>query len=141
MGIANADTAENGDPNATYVITPVMCAVPGRGANDPKLVGQNIVRVVKGPRLAEIMGEGEHEEGFFCNYEVNPEFVPRFAAAGLRINALGPGGELRGVEIPQHPFFLAMLFQPQLTSKKTGRPHPLITGYLRSVQQRLVAVG
>lgn len=118
-----------------------MCAVPGRVANDPKLVGQNVVRVLKGTRLAEIMGEGEHEEGFFCNYEVNSEFAPRFAAAGLRINALGPDGELRGVEIPQHPFFLAMLFQPQLTSKRTGRPHPLITGYLQWAQRRLAAAG
>ena len=133
LGIKNADTAENGDPNATYVITPVLCAVTHRGPADPKLVGQNKVRVLPGTRLAECMGAGDHDEGFFCNYEVNAEFVPRFAAGGLSPNALGPEGELRGVELREHPFFVATLFQPQLTSNHTGKPHELIIAYLRAV--------
>lgn len=84
-------------------------------------------------RLAEHMGPGDHDEGFFCNYEVNAEFVPRFAEAGLRPNALGPQGELRGVELQEHPFFVATLFQPQLTSNYTGKPHALIVEYVRRV--------
>ena len=27
------------------------------------------------------------------------------------------------------PFFVATLFQPQLTSKRTGRPHPLVIAF------------
>jgi CTP synthase (UTP-ammonia lyase) len=132
LGIAKADTAENRDPNATYVITPVLCAVEHRGDGDPKLVGQNKVTVLPGTRLGDVMGVGDHDEGFFCNYEVNADFVPRFAA-GLRPNALGMRGELRGVELPEHPFFIATLFQPQLTSSYTGNPHGLIVGYLRAI--------
>jgi CTP synthase (UTP-ammonia lyase) len=108
--------------------------VPNRNDGDPKLVGANRVRVVPGTKLAAIVGDGEHDEGFFCNYEVNPDFVPRFAGAGLRINALGGRGELRGIELTNHPFFMGTLFQPQLTSKRTGKPHPVITSYLEVIR-------
>jgi CTP synthase (UTP-ammonia lyase) len=118
------------------VITPVMCALENRAPGKPKLSGHNKVRVIPHTRLAAFMGAGEHAEGYFCNYEANAEFMPRFEAAGLRVDALGPQGELRGIEIPGHPFFIATLFQPQLTSKWSGRPHPLIKAYLLAVQGR-----
>jgi CTP synthase (UTP-ammonia lyase) len=85
--------------------------------------------VLPGTHLASFLGAGERAEGFFCNYEANAEFLPQFAAAGLRANALGAQGGLRGVELVEHPFFIATLFQPQLTSKRTGRPHPLLIAF------------
>lgn len=81
------------------------------------------------------MGAGEHDEGFFCNYEANLEFMERFVKSGLRVNALGPNGEVRGVEIANHPFFVATLFQPPLTSKHSGKPHPVILAYLEATQR------
>ena len=68
-------------------------------------------------------------EEYFCNFEVNPEYVPRFQAAGLRAVAWGPTGELRAVELPANRYFLATLFQPQLHSKQ---PHPVIVDYVRA---------
>jgi CTP synthase (UTP-ammonia lyase) len=100
------------------------------------MVGLNRLRVLTGTRLAEFMGGGEHEEGFYCNYGVNEEFRARFEAAGLRISALGPDGEIRGVEREDHPFYLATLFQPQLTSLAISKPHPLLTAYLRAVREQ-----
>ncbi len=38
----------------------------------------------------------------------------------------------RAVEISRHPFYLATLFQPQLTSIATGAAHPIIVAYLQS---------
>jgi len=98
------------------------------------MVGLNALRVLAGTRLASVMGAGEHQEGFYCNYGVNEEFRARFESAGLRISALGPEGEIRAVEIEQHPFYLATLFQPQLTSAATGKAHPLLLAYLRSAR-------
>jgi CTP synthase (UTP-ammonia lyase) len=135
LGIPNADSAENNTPGATNVIAPVTCAVEQRGAADPKLVGQNKLRVLPDTRLAAIMGEGEHFEGFFCNYEPSAEFLPRFAEAGFTTNSLGANGELRGIELAEHPFFIATLFQPQLTSKRSGRPHPLIRAFAEAVNE------
>ncbi len=136
LGIRNADSAENGDPNAIYVVTSISCALPQGKPGGPKLVGQHRVRVLPGTCLAEIMGPGDHDEGLFCNYGVNDDFRSRFEAAGLRISAVGPEQEIRAVELASHPFYVASLFQPQLTSRETGRPHPIIQAYLRAAAER-----
>ena len=136
LGIHNADSAEHGDPNATYVVTAISCSLPQGNPGDPKLVGQNRVHVLPGTRLAEIMGAGDHEEGFFCNYAMNEEFRPRFEAAGLKVSAVGPEQEIRAMELTSHPFYVASLFQPQLASHATGTPHPLIQAYLRAAAEQ-----
>ncbi len=46
-------------------------------------------------------------------------------------SGVGPDGEVRMIELPGHPFFLATLFVPQMTST-TETPHPLIVDFLRS---------
>lgn len=130
LGVADADSAENNTPGATNVITPIACEAPAAGG--AKLSGRNLVTVLPGTRLAEAMKPGEHQEAYLCNFEPNAEFLPRFAEAGLKPNAQGPQGELRGVEMAEHPFFVATLFQPQLTSKATGRPHPLLIAFIHA---------
>jgi CTP synthase (UTP-ammonia lyase) len=44
------------------------------------------------------------------------------------VSGLGGAGEVRIVELPGHPFFLATLFLPQARST-ASRPHPLLAGY------------
>ena len=94
------------------------------------------MEIKAGTLLAKIYGQERADEQFFCNYGVNPDFEAQLLASGAVINARGPAGEMRGFELPQHYFFLATLFQPQLTSAATGQPHPVITGYLRAVAER-----
>jgi CTP synthase len=130
LGVANADSAENNVAGATNVITPIACEAPA--PDKPKLGGRTVVTVLPETKLAGFMKPGEHQEAYFCNFEPKAEFLPRFAEAGLKPNAQGPQGELRGVEIAEHPFFVATLFQPQLTSKATGRPHPLLIAYIHA---------
>ena len=131
MGMADADTAEHQRDGATNLIVPVSCELPGRVEGDPLLSGFERLHVVAGTRLDSIMGGGEVRERHFCNYEVNEDFREAFEAAGLRVSALGARGETRAVELPGHPFFLAMLFQPQLTSKSTGEAHAVVREFLR----------
>jgi CTP synthase (UTP-ammonia lyase) len=103
------------------------------------MVGLNPLRVLPGTRLAEFMGAGEHQEGFYCNYGVSSEFRRQFERTGLRVSALGTDGEIRGVESEQHPFFIATLFQPQLTCVATNKAHPLLVAYLRAVAHHTAA--
>jgi CTP synthase (UTP-ammonia lyase) len=132
LGISNADSAEHNNPGAINVITPVLCALGGVGEDDPKLSGFDRVQVIAGTRLAEVIGKSELRERYFCNYEVNEEFRQRFESAGLVVSAEGPNGEIRAMELREHPFFLATLFQPQLTSKASGVAHPVIEALLRA---------
>lgn len=130
MGLADADTAENGSDSKHIVITPVLCAVPNRNPGDPKLVGP-IAGICMEPRtmLHSIYGGAEAVEEHFCNYEVNPEYVDRFKAHGMRLSAWGPQGELKAFELPTRHFFVAMLFQPQRAQRQ---PHPVVAAFVKA---------
>jgi len=90
------------------------------------------LRIQPESRLAAIYGCPDIEEEFFCNYEVNRNYLDDFAASGLHLTAFDANGELRAIELPRHTFFIATLFQPQLSST-AERPHPLILAYLKAI--------
>lgn len=116
------------------MIWPVVCAVPNRAEGAPKLSGASHVRIKPASKLHAIYGREEADEEYFCNYEVNPEYERPLAAAGLNITAWGPNDEVRAAELPSHRFFLATLFQPQLSST-AEKPHPLIVAYLEAANR------
>jgi len=127
MGIADADSAEHATSSQNLIIAPVLCPVPRDGA--PKLSGPCKLRIKPACRLATIYGASEIDEEYFCNFEVNPQYQQRMENAGLCPAALGPNGELRAVELPDHRFFVAMLYQPQLSSTE-HTPHPVIVEFV-----------
>jgi CTP synthase (UTP-ammonia lyase) len=129
MGIPDADSAEHATGSRNLVIAPVSCPVSGRTGGAPKLSGACRLRIQPGCRLAAIYRAKEADEEYFCNYEVNRQYLQDFEHAGLRLTAFDENGDLRAVELPDHRFFLATLFQPQLSSAE-GRPHPLIAEFL-----------
>lgn len=71
-------------------------------------------------------------EPYYCNYGVNPDYRLQFEARGLRVSGVGAEGEIRIVELPEHPFFVATLFLPQSRSTPES-PHPLLAGYAVAV--------
>ena len=65
-------------------------------------------------------------------YEVNNKYRSDLEAAGFRLSAVSPDDRLvEMVEIPDHPFFIASQFHPELKSRP-DRPHPLFVGLLRA---------
>jgi len=88
--------------------------------------------VLRGTRASALYGVTEATEDFFCNYGVNPDYHRGLEAGGLRVSGLGGAGEVRIVELPDHPFFLATLFLPQARSTAAS-PHPLLAGYAAAV--------
>ena len=88
--------------------------------------------MLSGTRASALYGATEATEDFFCNYGVNPDYHRGLEAGGLRVSGLGGAGEVRIVELPDHPFFLATLFLPQARSTAAS-PHPLLAGYAAAV--------
>jgi CTP synthase (UTP-ammonia lyase) len=86
------------------------------------------VRLVPGSRAARLYGERHVVEDFRCRYGVDPAYREVFAPAGLEPTGFGDDGELRIVELRDHPFFVATLFVPQMRSTRE-RPHPLLRGF------------
>jgi CTP synthase (UTP-ammonia lyase) len=133
LGITDADSAENTSASANIVIRPVYCATEPQSV--PRLAGPGVARAVPGTRVATLCGVGERAEEYFCSFEVSPDFVRAWEAAGMVVAATGQAGEMRALELRGHPFFLATLFQPQLSSSRE-HPHPLIEGFLQACRSR-----
>jgi len=134
LRIADADSAENNSGSSHYVVTPLSCALPGRREGGPKASGEEQLKIFPGTRLHSICGSTDPSEEFYCNYGVNEEYERQFQAAGLRVSARGQSGETRAVELPDHRFFIATLFQPQLSSRPET-PHPLWLAFLRAAMR------
>lgn len=115
-------------------MTPLSCALPNRRAGGPKASGYDALRITPGTLLYSICGGSDASEQYFCNYGVNENYVARFEASGLVVSARGLGGEVRGVELAANSFFVATLFQPQLSSMP-GAPHPLWLAFLTAADR------
>ncbi|MFD0590504.1 CTP synthase [Paenibacillus sp. GCM10027627] len=65
-------------------------------------------------------------------YEFNNEYRETIESAGLRISGTSPDGRLvEMVELPDHPWFLAVQFHPEFTSRP-NRPQPLFKGFVQA---------
>lgn len=65
-------------------------------------------------------------------YEVNIKYKDQLKSAGMEIVGLSPDGGLPEiVEIPNHPWFIAVQFHPELKSKPFA-PHPLFVDFVRA---------
>ena len=69
-------------------------------------------------------------------YELNPEYRQRLEQAGLVIAGASPDGKLvEGVEIEDHPRFVACQFHPEFASTPF-RPHPLFAAYIAAAKRQ-----
>lgn len=67
-------------------------------------------------------------------YEFNNEYRDLIESAGLRISGTSPDGRLvEMVELPGHPWFLAVQFHPEFTSRP-NRPQPLFREFVKAAQ-------
>ncbi|PWW05287.1 CTP synthase [Paenibacillus cellulosilyticus] len=65
-------------------------------------------------------------------YEFNNEYRERIESSGLVFSGTSPDGRLiEMVELPNHPWFLAVQFHPEFTSRP-NRPQPLFRGFVRA---------
>jgi len=134
LQIADADSAENNSGSKNVIICPVACAVPDRNGNSPKLSGAiPEIRLRPGSYLQTYYGKDKEvvTEEFFCNFEINPDFEWTTMEAGFPVVARGSEGEIRAIESPTHRFYLATLFQPQLSSTEKN-PHPLVLAFVQA---------
>jgi len=65
-------------------------------------------------------------------YEFNNEYREAIEAAGLKITGTSPDGRLvEMIEMPEHPWFLAVQFHPEFTSRP-NRPQPLFREFVKA---------
>lgn len=121
LGHAAADHAESSPDAAMPVISRLTCSLVEKGGE---------VFFAAGSRLRAIYGSDRAEEGYHCNYGVNPEYAELLAGpGGLRAVATDAAGEVRAVELSDHPFFVGTLYQPERAALR-GAEHPLVTAFV-----------
>jgi len=99
-------------------------------------LGAYPARLEEGSLAWRVYGSDEISERHRHRYEVNPEYRQTLADGGMRFSGVSPDGELvEMVELPNHPFFLATQFHPELKSRPT-RPHPLFAAFVRAARDR-----
>jgi CTP synthase (UTP-ammonia lyase) len=87
--------------------------------------------LLSGTRLAAAYGSDEATEEYMCSYGVNPDFRASLVAGPLREAARDDTGDLRGVELDGHPFYVATLFQPERAALR-GKAAPLVAAFLKA---------
>ena len=69
-------------------------------------------------------------------YEFNNLYRKQYEAHGMRFSGLSPDGSLVEIlELPSHPFFLAVQFHPEFKSKPT-KAHPLFARFVAAAIER-----
>ena len=92
------------------------------------------VHLVEGSRLALAYGVMTITEGYHCSYGLSPDFREALADGPLRVCAVDDAGDVRGVELDGHPFFVGTLFQPERKAL-AGVSVPLAEAFLRAANQ------
>ena len=65
-------------------------------------------------------------------FEVNNEYVPKLEQAGLIMSGHCPTVDLvEIIELPDHPFFIAVQFHPEFASKPHN-PHPIFNAFIEA---------
>ncbi len=122
MGIEDAAHAEYDPYASNFFIQPLSCSL--RGKSMP-------IQMDADSLAARIYGCTSAVESYYCNFGLNPDYQETLHNEGLRISAWDEQNEVRIVELPDHPFYLATLFVPQ--SRSTERaPHPLIRAFVKA---------
>jgi CTP synthase (UTP-ammonia lyase) len=120
LGFTEAQHAEY-DPYASDLfVSQLDCSLAGREMR---------LTLMPGSRVATIYGALQVTEEYYCNFGVNPSKASLLASGALRITGSDPEGEIRVIELSDHPFFVGTLFVPQVRST-ADRPHPLVSAFV-----------
>lgn len=124
MGWSDAAHAET-DVEGRVVIAPLSCSL---------LEKMGDIVFEPGSRIASAYGKLETCEGYHCNFGVNPEFVKELADFPLRITAWDREGDVRGIELPEHKYFVATLFQSERAALR-NELSPLVLELIKAAQR------
>ena len=75
----------------------------------------------EGSRAKGIYGRDEVVEQYHCNFGFNPRYRSLLESGDLKVTGADTEGDVRVVELTSHPFYVATLFQPELSALGGGR--------------------
>ena len=106
----------------SQLITKMSCSLIGE---------QQEINIRSGSLVSRIYGREKIVESYNCIYSLNEAYRINFEESDLQLVGTNKDGDVRIIELPEHRFFIATLFQPQLNQSHSF-PHPLVTSFLKS---------
>ena len=99
-------------------------------------LGAQKSELVAGTKTAEVYGSEEIIERHRHRYEMNNRYIPVLEEKGMKISGYSPVQHLvETVEIPAHPWFIAVQFHPEFTSSPRDG-HPLFAGFIDAAKKQ-----
>jgi CTP synthase (UTP-ammonia lyase) len=123
LGYENATHGEHKHDSTDIFIAPLACSLLGETRDIIINTDTFIFEIYKSQRIIE---------KYNCSFGINPVYQKIIHDNGFQIAAVDDNGDARMLIIPGHKFYVATLFQPQLSSTKE-QPHKLIQAYLKSI--------
>jgi CTP synthase len=119
---------------------PVICLLDDQKTITDKggtmRLGAQPTRLESDSLAARSYGKTEISERHRHRYEFNNIYRQQFTANGMRFSGTSPDGSLvEVVELPEHPWFVAVQYHPEFKSKPTA-PQPLFAGFVGAAVAR-----
>ncbi len=132
VGLEDANTSEI-DANCRH---PVVCMLNDQFTITHKggtmRLGSYPCQLVEGSLAQQAYGSLEVCERHRHRYEFNNQYRQQFTANGLAVTGTTADGKLvEVIELPGHPWFLAVQCHPEFKSKPT-KAHPLFTSFVQA---------
>jgi CTP synthase (UTP-ammonia lyase) len=127
MGLQHAEHAETSPHAEQIVISRLACTL---------VEVQKPITLIAGTKITEAYGATSIIEGYHCNYGLDPTFEKALEAdkkSSLRVSARDDTNEVRAVELTNHPFFVATLFQHERAALKNQLP-PLVMAFVKAAK-------
>ncbi len=129
---ANSSEFDPATPHPVIDLLPEQKNVTDLGAS--MRLGSWPAHLVAGTRAAAAYGEEVVYERHRHRWEVNPAYHQALRDCGMVFSGMDKTGRLAEiVELPDHPFFVAGQFHPELRSRPTN-PHPLFRDFVGAAQ-------
>lgn len=141
LGLEGANSTEFDPytPHPVIDLMPEQLEVAGMGGT--MRLGNWPMQIQPETLLYKLYGKGLAHERHRHRYEVNPQYVQRLLENGLAVSAVTPGvlgrgeGLVEAIELPNHPFFVALQAHPELSSRPM-RASPPFSGFIGAALER-----
>jgi CTP synthase len=131
---ANSSEFDSSTPHAVIDLLPDQLGVVDMGGS--MRLGAYPCILSPGSRAAAAYGQDAIHERHRHRYEVNPDYHAVLREHGMAFSGMSPDGRLvEIIELPDHPFFMAGQFHPELKSRPT-RPHPMFREFVGAALTR-----
>jgi CTP synthase (UTP-ammonia lyase) len=128
LGLAQADHQKTNPKAGMPLISPLGLSLLGVKAR---------VRFIDGSHLRKAYRTPDSREHYHCSFGINSRYRRLIEGRGLNVAAVDDQDEIRAVEVDGHPFFVATLFQPELSAlSPVATVNPLVHAFVAVCERR-----